>query len=73
MSYRGRLSNVSPVYTGKNMFKIVLDKKPVSKIYFKEFSADTYNNGKWTSEAEENVRILFLSFEKYFFLWIQVC
>lgn len=54
MSYRGRLSNVSPVYTGKNMFKIVLDKKPVSKIYFKEFSADTYNNGKWTSEAEES-------------------
>lgn len=35
MSYRGRLSNVSPVYTGKNMFKIVLDKKPVSKIILK--------------------------------------
>ena len=32
MSYRGRLSNVSPVYTGKNMFEIVLDKKPGSKI-----------------------------------------
>ncbi len=52
MSYRGRLSNGSPVYTGKNMFEIVLDKKPESKIYFKEFSADTYDNGRWTSKAE---------------------
>lgn len=50
----GRMSNISPVYTGKNIFSVTLDKRPKSNIYFKEFSADTYQNNRWTSNADDS-------------------
>lgn len=54
VTYKGKMSNTSPVYTGKDVFTVTLDKRPGSKIYFKEFSADTYNNGIWTNKADDS-------------------
>ncbi len=53
-SSSGRMTNISPVYTGKNIFSVTLDKRPKSNIYFKEFSADTYKDNRWTSSADDS-------------------
>lgn len=51
---QGKMTNISPVYKGKKTFRVIVDKKPQSKLYFKEFSADTYKNGRWTIEADQS-------------------
>lgn len=43
----GIITNQKVVYTGKEIFRVTLDKKPDSILYFRGFVGDTYKNGIW--------------------------
>ena len=52
-SSNGRITNRSPRYTDKEMFWVAMDRKPETKLYFRGFVGDTYENGKWSATDEE--------------------
>lgn len=47
------ITNQSPHYTGKEMFRVTVDEKPKIKYYFRGFVGDTYENGRWSPVNEE--------------------
>lgn len=49
----GVITNRSPHYTGKEMFRVTVDEKPKIKYYFRGFVGDTYEDGRWSPVSEE--------------------
>lgn len=49
----GIISNQQVVYTGREIFRVTVDKKPDSILYFRGFVGDVYKNGTWQPVDED--------------------
>lgn len=50
----GEITNQSPRFTGKEMFRVTVDEKPQTKFYFRGYVGGTYENGRWSPVSEED-------------------
>lgn len=50
----GEITNQSPRFTGKEMFRVTVDEKPQTKFYFRGYVGGTYEDGRWSPVSEED-------------------
>lgn len=50
----GEITNQSPRFTGKEMFRVTVDEKPQTKFYFRGYVGGSYENGRWSPVSEED-------------------
>lgn len=50
----GEITNRSPHFTGREIFRVTVDKKPWTKFYFRGYVGGSYENGRWSMVDEED-------------------